>query len=84
MTIWKDTSVLYRAKETHVKKYGGRLRLAFGLFLGDLPVVNFNETTQKFEPVVNLRGRAYAARKRACYRSNRRKEVRFRSLEMNG
>ena len=55
MVIWKDIpKVLVRIKSI--------------LTCGDIPVARFNETTKKFEEVVNNRGRAYAARKRLAYR----------------
>lgn len=59
MVIWKsEVGVLVRTKQ--------------GLEYGDVPVINFNEITKRIEPVVNPRGKAYAARNRACYRKNRR------------
>ena len=67
MVIWKDISVLYRAKELHVKKIG-KLYRAFCLSFGEVPVGSFNEITGKFEACANARGRAYGARKRLCYR----------------
>lgn len=38
----------------------------------DIPCVRYNEQTKQFEPVINHRGRAYAARKRMKYRNKRR------------
>jgi len=72
MVIWKDISVLYRAKEIHIKKIGGKVHRAFCLSFGEVPVGNFNEATGKFEACENARGRAYGARKRFCYRRKKR------------
>lgn len=68
MVIWKDISVLICDKVTHVKKIGGRVYKSFIVDFGDIPVARFNDQTGKVEEVVNLRGRAYAARKRQAYR----------------
>jgi len=68
MVIWKDISVLYRAKEFHIKRIGGKLYRAFCLSFGEVPVGNFNEISGKFEACENTRGRAYGARKRLRYR----------------
>ncbi len=38
---------------------------------GDIPVGSINTITGKFEPCVNNRGRAYAARNRLSYRSKK-------------
>ena len=70
MEIYRDVNVLYREKCRHARRKGNRLvnSSGFGIFAGDIPVGRVNEVTGKFEPVVNNRGRAYAARKRASYR----------------
>jgi hypothetical protein len=68
MVIWKDIPVLYRAKEIHIKKIGGKLYRALCRSFGEVPVGNFNETTGKFEACENARRLAYGARKRLCYR----------------
>lgn len=73
MEIAKDISVLYRAKEHHVRKPGGKLYTGFGIFLGDIPVFSINDKNS-ITSVVNNRGRAYAARKRQMYRKNKKKE----------
>lgn len=67
MTIRKDISVLYRAKEHHIKKIGGKLYHAFCLSFSEVPVGNLNDITGKFEPCENPRGLAYGARKRLRY-----------------
>ena len=74
MDIYRDINVLYREKCRHAVRKGDRFvnSSGFGVFAGDIPVGSFNEITGKFEPAVNNRGRAYAARKRAAYRRNRR------------
>lgn len=72
MIIWKDIPVPIYHKVTHVKRIRGRLYRSFIPDHGDLPVIRFNEKTQKFEEVINNRGRAYAARKRLKYRKKRR------------
>ncbi len=68
MVIWKDIDVPIREKVVHVHSIGGKLHRDFCNSYGDLPVARFNEETDKFEDAVNLRGRAYAARKRLKYR----------------
>lgn len=37
-------------------------------YLGDIPVVRYNEITKTFENVVNTRGRGYGGRTRIKYR----------------
>jgi hypothetical protein len=54
MVIWKDISVLYRAKEHRIKKIGGKLYRAFCLSVGEVPVGNLNEITGNFEPAKML------------------------------
>ena len=73
MVIWKDIAVNIREKCVHIKKIGGRVYNSFVNTFGDLPVANFNEVTNKWEEVVNNRGRAYAARKRLSYRKKHEK-----------
>lgn len=36
---------------------------------GDIPEVSYNEITEQFEPVINLRGRAYAHRNRFIHKN---------------
>ena len=72
MIIWKDVPVRIYRKTTHVKKIGGRLYRSFIHDYGDLPIIRFNEKTNKFEEVVNRRGTAYAARNRSKYKRKRR------------
>ncbi len=69
--IWQDAPVIIKAKETHIRKIGGRLYNSFHLTYGDVPCGRFNEITKKFEQVVNTRGKAYAARKRLMYRNKK-------------
>jgi|PlaIllAssembly_1097288.scaffolds.fasta_scaffold1342242_1 hypothetical protein len=38
-------------------------------YLGDIPVIRYNEITKIFESVVNTRGYGYAGRDRLCYRN---------------
>lgn len=71
MTIWKDIAVLTWQKIPHARKIGGKAYGGFNSFFGDVPVIRWNEVTDKIEPVVNLRGRAYAARKRFAYRKRK-------------
>lgn len=75
MVIWKDIDVRIRHKTVHVRKVGGRLYNSFINDYGDIPAIHYNEITKLFEPVVNLRGRAYAARKRQSYRLKRREQI---------
>ena len=70
MIIWRDVPVLIRVKCPHIKKLRGRVLNRFHLEYGDIPVARFNEVTNKWEPVENLRGLAYAARKRQKYRTS--------------
>jgi hypothetical protein len=71
MVIWRDIGVRIYHKTPHIRFIGDRLRNAFTNDLGDIPIVNFNEITGRIEPVVNLRGSAYAARRRFAYRRNK-------------
>jgi len=73
VVIWHEVSVRLLSNKPHVHKVGGKLCHRLCPDFGDLPVARFNTLSRKFEPVVNLRGRAYAARNRRCYR--RRKEA---------
>lgn len=41
-------------------------------FLGDVPIVRWNEVTKNFEPVVNTRGNGYAGRNRQKHRNTKR------------
>lgn len=72
MVIWRDIGVQVFHKFTHIKKIGGKVYNSFALDNGDIPVGNINPITNRWEPVVNNRGRAYAARKRKAYRSKNR------------
>jgi len=67
--FYKDTRVKIRHKCWHIHKIGGKLHRDFTIDYGDVPVISYNSITNKFEAVVNTRGRAYAARKRLAYRS---------------
>lgn len=71
MVIWKDVPVPIIHKTLHVRRIGGKLRHSFIKDYGDVPVIRYNEVTKKFEEVVNIRGNAYAARKRLKYRKRR-------------
>lgn len=68
MVFWRDILVPITEKCFHINKIGGRVKNAFVKTYGDIPVANLNEITNKLEPVVNNRGRAYAARRRLSYR----------------
>jgi hypothetical protein len=74
MVIWRDVGVRIFHKCIHVRRIGGRVRNAFIVDCGDLPVMHWNEVTKQPEAVVNPRGRAYAARRRAAYRRNKKKD----------
>jgi len=74
MTIWKDVNVPIREKAIHIKKIGKRIQNSFINTVGDIPVLRFNEITKKFEDVLNLRGLAYATRKRLSYRKNKKQK----------
>jgi hypothetical protein len=80
MVIWRDIGVRIFHKTPHIRFIGDKLRNAFTKDCGDVPVCHWNEATGKMEPVVNLRGRAYAARRRFAYRLNKKKAVRDESL----
>ena len=68
MVIWKEVRVPLLSDKPHVHQVGGNLCHRLCPDFGDLPVARFNEVTGRIEPVLNLRGRAYAARNRRCYR----------------
>lgn len=68
MVFWKTVPVKIRTKIEHVKKVCGRTYRSFITDYGDIPCARYNEITRKIEDVVNLRGNAYAARKRTEYR----------------
>ena len=73
MVIWKDIGVLYKEKSVHCRSLKNRkVYSGFGIFEGDVPVCRYNEITKQWEPVVNNRGRAYAARRRLKYRGHKR------------
>jgi hypothetical protein len=70
MVIWVDVpSVKLRHKIWHKHSLKGKLHRDFTNDCGDVPVARINEITGVCEPVVNPRGRAYAARNRLMYRS---------------
>ena len=69
ITIYRDIAVPIVAKIVHIRKIGGRVRRAFIRDWGDIPVATLNRVTGKLMAVDNPRGRAYAARNRAAYRS---------------
>ena len=68
MVIWHEVSVRLLSNKPHVHHVGGKLCRRLCPDFGDLPVARFNEITGRIEPVLNLRGRAYAARNRRRYR----------------
>jgi len=70
--IWQDMPVPIINKETHVRKIGGKTYRSFIKTFGDIPIVRINLITNKWEPVVNYRGKAYAARKRLKYRKKKK------------
>lgn len=72
MVIWRDIGVKVTHKIIHIKKIGGKIYRSFIKDYGDIPVMHFNEITGRIEPVVNNRGRAYAARARQMYRRSKR------------
>lgn len=76
MTIWRDIGVLIYHKTPHIKKIGDKVYNSFVVDAGDVPVVDINTVTNRWEAVENVRGRAYAARKRFTYRKNKKKDVR--------
>lgn len=69
MNIWRDIPVKIFHKFHHIKYIGDRGRFSFAVDYGDVPVGSINPITGKFEPCVNTRGNAYAARKRKMYRN---------------
>lgn len=62
MVIYRDVPVKVTQKGAHVRRSGGRVYSGFYTGYGDVPVVRFNDVTNRFEPVVNPRGYAYALR----------------------
>lgn len=75
MEIYRDFPLVYRAKEYHATKK--KNKRAFGIFFGDIPVAYFNSVTKKWEECVNTRGNAYATRRRAKFRRNKKKGIFF-------
>lgn len=71
MVLWADVPVRIRRKMSYCRKFCGKRYFGFIDTYGELPVVNFNKITNKFEPVVNNRGIAYAARNRQMYRKKK-------------
>jgi len=69
MVIYRSVAVRIYAKMHHLRVNNaanirhGVNRFAFTRDFGDLPICRCNEITGKFEEVVNLRGRAYAAQR---------------------
>lgn len=68
MVFYKDVPVPVFHKCWHIHKIGGKYHRDFTKDFGDIPVARINEVTGKMEEVVNLRGNAYAARKRLKYK----------------
>jgi hypothetical protein len=56
--IYRDVPVVYKDKQGQE-------------YYGDVPVAALNKVTKLFEPVVNTRGNAYAARTRMKYRKRK-------------
>jgi len=74
MIFWKDIGVVIHRKMLHCRKACGKTYLGIIKTLGDLPMGRFNEVTQKFEPVENRRGRAYATRNDIRYHKKDKRE----------
>ncbi len=72
MIIWIDVPVRIYHKCWHIHKIGKVVHHNFTKDYGDIPVIDVNTITNKAVPVVNNRGKAYAARKRLKYRSSKR------------
>jgi len=70
MEIYKDIAVPIVHKIWHIHDLGKRVHRDFTKDFGDVPVGRWNPETGKFEECVNLRGRAYAAR-RLKYRAKK-------------
>jgi len=68
MTFYTDTPDVVVRKIRHIKRIGGRVYHAFVPDLGDVPCGSMNEITNKIEPAVNPRGRAYGLRNALRYR----------------
>jgi hypothetical protein len=72
LTIYRDVyPVLVSVKKPHIHKMGGRVYNHHYVDYGDVPVGTLNEVTGLWEPVVNLRGRAYATRNRKQFRKKK-------------
>lgn len=74
--FWKSLNVPVKRKMHHQKysalyKRNKRTGIGFCLDEGDIPVANFNQITQKFEPIINTRGNAYACRNQLRYRKHK-------------
>lgn len=69
MVIWKDVwkAIIIR-KIWHIHKPSKHLHRDFTTTEGDVPVVRYNNITDKIEEVVNIRGNAYAHRNAKRYR----------------
>jgi len=74
--IYRDTPVVYTAKELHARsiKTANKLYTGFGNFNGEIPVGCVNDQTGLVMDVVNTRGIAYACRKRKKYRGKKGKK----------
>jgi len=68
MNIYRDVPVKIMHKCWHIHKINGKVHRDFCNDYGDVPVCYVNQTTNKWEDVVNNRGNAYGARKRQMYR----------------
>lgn len=72
MVIWVDVPVVIVIKAPNCKKMSKRVSNSLFRTYGEIPVAYFNKVTHKLEPVVNPRGKAYAARKRQAYRKHKK------------
>ena len=71
MVIWVDAPIVIVIKAPNIKRMNKRACNSLHKTYGEIPVAYFNEVTNKLEPVVNHRGKAYAARKRQSYRKHK-------------
>lgn len=74
LVVWALTPLKIFSKMWNVAKAGKRPHFSICEDNGDIPVGSFNEQTKQWEPVVNNRGNAYAARNRQKYRKNKKRE----------
>ena len=75
MVVYAIVDVVIHTKMRHqkyrfLKKRNKHKGVGFCVDNGDIPVANFNDITQKFEPIVNNRGLVYAHRNALRYRKN--------------